>query len=175
MSTNHTPTPGEGDCPLQLTFLQFFCSHDFIASNKDTVSGDSKNLVLGPPSFFGAKDIILLPFYMTLRLQIDQITAEALTTLVQEHAVPSVGKSCTQQFLITQQSGSVLPPQIIYVYYRRKLPHLGDISISCYRHKYCINFTKLSVIPSDSSGYMYTTQLVPDNCIVQRVNIYTHT
>jgi hypothetical protein len=154
---------------LQLTFLQFFCSHDFIASNKDTVSGDSKNFVLGPPSFFGAKDIILIPFYMTLRQRFEQITAEAPTTLAQEHVVRSVGKSCTQLFLTTQQSGSVLPPQIIYDYHRPKLPHLGDISNSCCRNKYCLNFTKLSVIPSDSSGYMYTTQLVPGNCIVQRV------
>ena len=66
MSTNHTTTAGERDWPLELTFLQFFCSHDFIASNKDIVSGDSKNFVLGPPSFFGAKDIILKPFYVTL-------------------------------------------------------------------------------------------------------------
>jgi hypothetical protein len=47
---------------LNLTFLQFFCNHDFIASNSDMVSGDSKNFVLGPPSFFGARDIIFERF-----------------------------------------------------------------------------------------------------------------
>jgi len=94
---------------------------------------------------------------MTLRQRFEQITAEAPTTLAQEHVVRSVGKSCTQLFLTPQQSRSVLPQQIIYDNHRPKLPDLGDISISCYRNKYCINFSKMSVIPSDSSGCIYTT------------------
>lgn len=38
------------------TFLQFFKSHCLTPSNCARISGDSKNLAFGPPSFFGAND-----------------------------------------------------------------------------------------------------------------------
>lgn len=41
------------------TFFPFFCNQFFTPSNAVNVSGDSKNLIFGPPSIFGPTDNIL--------------------------------------------------------------------------------------------------------------------
>lgn len=78
-------------CTNEHTFLQFLSSHCLTPSSWVRISGASKNLALGPPSFFGPSDSIFHRFLTTKR---DNSDHEATRRAQTWHA-SEVGCGCT--------------------------------------------------------------------------------